>query len=333
MHPADDALHQQALRHLARAGRRLYSVLFDEPVQGDIEDLHRSRRVGQLLRELSRRQSLRIQINARDFIVPWNILYDGDLSGDTIDERGFWGFRHVIEEIPSGPSRMNVPAGNPRPEAPGMTVGLNLMRDADHVKHVTPQISAARALATVRELTIRQNDGEILAMLTGKERAMAIEYFYCHAQTGGDLQRSYDESFLSLSEGEQGLTLDEIRSETVAPDAMAPGRPLIILNACESAEIDGRFYDGFVPWFLARGASAVIGTDCETPSLFAAHFGTALLAALAQDAPIGDTLLTLRQTFNAEHRNPLGLIYRVFGNIDARSLSPAIPLAPATTTL
>jgi hypothetical protein len=56
--------------------------------------------------------------------------------------------------------------------------------------------------------------------------------------------------------------------------------PVVFLNGCESGRMDGRFYDGFVPRFLTMGARVVLGTDCEVPAVFGAHFAMGSLEAL-----------------------------------------------------
>ena len=39
---------------------------------------------------------------------------------------------------------------------------------------------------------------------------------------------------------------------------MMGGQPLVFINACESAALSGAFYDGFVPYFMAKGARGVV---------------------------------------------------------------------------
>jgi hypothetical protein len=56
--------------------------------------------MGELLRNLSQQQRLRIAIDAERFPFPWTLLYDRDtLDLDQIDSEGFWGFRHVVRPI------------------------------------------------------------------------------------------------------------------------------------------------------------------------------------------------------------------------------------------
>jgi hypothetical protein len=71
------------------------------------------------------------------------------------------------------------------------------------------------------------------------------------------------------------------------------------------------------------GACAVVGTDSEVPDIFGAHFGMAILEAFFQGRSIGEALSIIRKEFCDKFNNPLGLIYRIFGNADVR-LSSAI---------
>jgi hypothetical protein len=82
--------------------------------------------------------------------------------------------------------------------------------------------------------------------------------------------------------------------------------------------MDGRFYGGFVPVLLGLGAVTVVGTDCELPSLLGAHFGIGVIEALAAGTAIGEAIRSQRLRSIEEYGNPLGLIYRVFGDGEAR---------------
>ena len=105
---------------------------------------------------------------------------------------------------------------------------------------------------------------------------------------------------------------------------MLRGKPLVFINACESAELSPAFYDGFVPYFMAKGARGVIGTQCKTPALVRGRMGEALLRALPRrrrarrglPRPCGASSST-------QHGNPLGLLYAVHCDGDTR-IEPAL---------
>jgi len=101
------------------------------------------------------------------------------------------------------------------------------------------------------------------------------------------------------------------------------GNPLVFINACESAELSPAFYDGFVPYFMAKGARGVIGTQCKTPALFAVEWAKRFFERFLDGADLGTTFLALRREFLDQHGNPLGLLYAVHCDGDTR-IEPAL---------
>ncbi len=101
------------------------------------------------------------------------------------------------------------------------------------------------------------------------------------------------------------------------------GHPLVFINACESGELTPTFYDGFVPYFLAKGARGVIGTETKTPGLFASEWAKAFFDDFFTGKPLGQVVLDQRRRFLAEHNNPLGLLYGIHCDTDT-VVSPAL---------
>jgi hypothetical protein len=192
---------------------------------------------------------------------------------------------------------------------------MNLNRTDISEMLTEPQMAFSNRYEDKAKFSYRFTEAEVQAMLQGKHEESQLEYFYCHAGTEGRPGRKFDQSFLGLTSASRGLTLQKIRIHTAG--RRFQGTPLLFLNACESAQMDGRFYYGFVPKFLNMGSCAVVGTDCEVPSLFGAHFGIAFLETFLQGTSVGEALLRLRKDFRERYQNPFGLIYRVFGNADA----------------
>jgi hypothetical protein len=107
------------------------------------------------------------------------------------------------------------------------------------------------------------------------------------------------------------------------PPTRLSKNPLIFINACESADLTPRFYAGFVPYFLAKGARGVIGTECKTPVMFAIKFAEAFFDHLLNGEPVGESILRVRRELLEQHRNPLGLMYSVHCDADTR-IDPAL---------
>jgi len=307
------------LKTFAKIGRRLYNALFESDI-GSPEEKEQARIVGRLLRDLSQGSRLRIQVLSNDFFIPWNLLYDGVYPPTgPVKPEDLWGFKHTIDEIPNR-TRETIPA-TISPRAPDLLgVGMNVNQVSIERTLSEPQLDRVRNLGNRIALAERFTEGRVLEALQGGDGLRHLEYFYCHAGVAEAAKRDFDKAYIGLSAADHGLTLEEIKLATT--ERQLSGRPVVFLNACESVLMDGRFYDGFVPKFLSLGARAVIGSDCEIPSLFGGHFGMGFLDGFFAAKPIGELLLELRKRFLTEYQNPLGLIYRVFGNAEVRLAQP-----------
>ena len=118
------------------------------------------------------------------------------------------------------------------------------------------------------------------------------------------------------------ITLGELNTDA-STDIKLRGNPLVFINACESAELSPLFYDGFVPYFMGKGARGVIGTECRTPGIFAAEWAARFFPRFLDGEPLGALFLALRREFLDKHHNPLGLLYAVHCDGDTQ-VSPAL---------
>lgn len=309
-----DAIHADVLKRLETLGRRLFDGLFYGPRCGPD-----ARQMGDLLRELSRRNRLRIEVVADQFIFPWALLYDRrrQQDGDGVDPEGFWGFKHVIEHLPEFTCATPV-SFDPRispADRLGIACVLNTAIDAQVQRPlVQSQREFLRGLSrvTATEYTHRQH----LVDLLNDPDAPPLLYFYCHAASY--LPHEPDGvagSKLMLTDG--AITLRDLQDEAPTSEAPLKQAPLIFLNACESAKLSPYFYDGLVPYLITRGARGVLGTEAEIPALFAAEFARELLAKFVGGAqPIGELLLELRRKHLFKNHNVLGLLYALYCNAD-----------------
>jgi hypothetical protein len=113
--------------------------------------------------------------------------------------------------------------------------------------------------------------------------------------------------------GGGSLTLEELKDNI---SFKLPGNPLVFLNACESAELSPLFYDGFVQFFMSKGARGVMGTECDVPALFAREWATRFFKRFLA-AAAGHCVLRLRQEFYKDN-NLLGLLYALYVDGDTR---------------
>ncbi|MGJ5001580.1 hypothetical protein ACQR10_09670 [Bradyrhizobium sp. HKCCYLRH2060] len=325
-----DADRDAALKIMARAGSALFQKLFFGPAAA--QD---SKDIGDFLRKLTsdRSRRLKLQIVAEATTVPWGLLYVGDASaGAQLDWDNFIGMRHVIEQIPmqNTPRISDCLIPSDKPE---LSISLNVNDNID--RQMGADLVAQQQRFWLAEKAARRNV-HIVSRTTSKElvKALADEttndqilYLYCHARaTGLDDPGGPDSSSLVLTDA--GITLGELSLD--APTSkLLPGNPLVFINACESAELSPAFYDGFVPYFMAKGARGVVGTECKTPAIFATAWAKRFFESFLDGVPLGETFLSLRREFLREHGNPLGLLYAVHCDGDTQ-VAPSLPRLPPT---
>ena len=95
-----------------------------------------------------------------------------------------------------------------------------------------------------------------------------------------------------------------------------PGRPLIFLSMCESAQVSASG-TGFVPLFLRRGgARAVIGTEGPTLWKLSREMDTGIFARLLEGHTISQAFHDTRKVLAKS--NMMALIYTLYGDPGAR---------------
>jgi len=142
-------------------------------------------------------------------------------------------------------------------------------------------------------------------------------YLYCHAVTNAPDDPGGIRNAAFLLTGGERVTLGDLNREAPTTKPL-PGNPLVFINACESAELRPEFYDGFIPYFMAKGARGVVGTECKTPAVFATEWALRFFPRFLDGEPLGDIFLELRREFHTKHGNPLGLLYSLYCDADTR---------------
>lgn len=330
-----------ALRTLARGGARLFQQLFFGPDAGAD-----STAMGEFIRKsaLDRSARLKVQIVAASSPIPWGLLYMGDASdGAQLDWDNFLGMRHIIEQIPlqNSYSVLNAEIESDKPDL-GVSINLNEAIDVQmKATFVAQQKSYWKNVADSRtpiRVMQRTTTKDVLRALNDVNNTDHILYFYCHAQsTGLSDAGGPDSSSLVLTDAR--LTLGDLNLDAPMSKQLG-GHPLIFINACESAALSAAFYEGFVPYFMAKGARGVVGTECKTPALFATQWAREFFERFINGQSLGEAFLGLRREFLNKHNNPLGLCYAVYcdgdtqiqpalGRSSVRSIEPAA--APQST--
>jgi hypothetical protein len=320
------ALHQEALRRLARAGYRLFNKLFF--ARGDPGAVS----LGKSLQTLAQQpEPLKIQVVSEKFMLPWGALYL-DNHFDQPDPQRFLGFRHIIEHIPLQAQMVVLDSRIPS-DRPRLQVGIGLNEDIDssfgldlvaRQRRFWQDLQAAGQV----DLGLHLAAPQLLQALEDPELPDQIVYFYGHALSRGlNEQGGPQESYLGLSGGSR-LTLDDLELSRLSTQTFK-GQPLVFINGCESAELSPLFYAGFMPFFTTRGARGLLGAECEVPALFAAEWARRFFNRfLPGRQPLGRLFLELRREFLDEHNNLLGLLYALYCDGDTQ-ITPGLQLPPA----
>ncbi len=312
-----EEVDRQVLPRLAEVGFLLYQDIF----YGNKADAA-TRLMGDRLRQLASGQTLKLSIFSEEFLLPWGLLYVAKTyDPQDVSPELFLGFKHVIEHIPLQQSMQVL--DNRISSHPHLGVGLGLDGAIDTqmgITAVADQIGYWEGLGADGGVRVRMHPSgdALLASLAPGAEVEQILYFYCHAiayqlsDPAGP-----DSSALKFGDGKR-LTLRDfrLRAPTTQPFA---GTPLVFINACESAELSPLFYGGFMPYFTAKGARGMIGTECEVPALFAAEWARRFFDRfLVGNRTLGEVFLELRREFYYRERNVLGLLYAVYCDGDTR---------------
>lgn len=315
----DAAVKNKTLPMLARAGFMLFQNIFMNPGSSQAALAFAKR-----FRELARGEPLNIQINSPQMMLPWGILYMADrYDPNNIQPELFLGLKHIIEHQPME-EKMDF-ASNIA-SAPALTVSLNLNRDIDKqmkfplIENQEKYWAARTQKGGVKVLT-RASGADLLRALESDATPDQITYFYCHALSKNLAEGGADASLLQLGATDT-LKLEDLR--LFAPiDIRWSGRPLVFLNACESAELSPLFYNGFMPYFVAKGARGMIGTECSVPAVFALDWAGKFFDQFLAGKTVGQVFLELRREYFFKHNNILGLLYALYCDADTR-IEPAL---------
>jgi hypothetical protein len=169
-------------------------------------------------------------------------------------------------------------------------------------------------------LITRTTGSDLINAFADQATPDQITYFYCHAVSKGLNEGGPRASTLQLGTG-QSVTLKDFMLR--APnDIRLASAPLIFLNACESAELSPLFYNGFMPYFVDKGARGMIGTECPVPALFAADWAKNFFDRFLKGQSLGQVFLDLRREYFFNRNNILGLLYAVYCNADTEVTPP-----------
>jgi hypothetical protein len=322
---------------------------------------------------LSSRQTIQaINAGSQNYAVPWNLFYYPQVDVnhrndwkacrviDDWESRGFppltsdgkcpyhaqcwldpliicpyklWGFRHIIEQLPSIKNKIS---GDSARSAANLTlatatfvdakidVSVGVAYDKTIGKYVDSHIETLRRLDTLNvSTTPAVNANQVQTMLKSPE----LVYFLCHAAWSKDEEDYYlqvnprnarldsnNYVFANVSLVTWGTAPKEKRS--IDRDAWWRIRPLVFINACGSNKIRPGVVANFPGSFAFLGAAGTLGTEVEIDVRIATRVAESVfkkLAVKSSPAPrIAEVLAEVRQEL-LQDGNLLGLAYTWYG--------------------
>ncbi|HEY0173813.1 MAG TPA: CHAT domain-containing protein, partial [Pyrinomonadaceae bacterium] len=340
----DNEVLRVNLGRLAEMGRHFYTQLFPQPPRGEAPD---GRLVGF---GLEAGQVIQVAPLTAQVSAPWELLYERRLesfdrqattlcptfrehgpepedcpayaAGDArmVCPHGFWGYRYIVEQLPC--------FVDPQSPPPDFSLPAEVCNDVPLRFQGIISDGFTNLEGHLRQLQVLGGGGRVkLALLNSKDEARAllsrrtpeadVLYFYTHG--GFDEQAGY--AFLSVGTGERIAYID-LEAWGVRLDER---RPLVVLNACESASYTPERFENLIHFFYSHGAAGVVGTQCEVRELLANEFSLRFFESFVNNVPAGEALFAARRGLLYESNDPRGLAYSLFAAAEVMLHRPPAP--------
>ncbi|AEV84040.1 hypothetical protein ACWT_3018 [Actinoplanes sp. SE50] len=313
-----------ALRRLARTGYDVFRAVF---LTGDAG----LRRAGERLRDMLRAGPQVISFHSDVIFLPWQMLYVPPDGQDLLDDDcawefdGFLGFRHHVEHVFSD-----------RPDSfrhrldatGGIRAGLNYDAALDRMTPpvLRPLREMLESLPAERiERRWRETFPALDRALRADDYNDQIMYFNCH---GWVTAAGPEEAYIALTDGRPIYKTHFREWLTGRPLVHSP---VVLINACEGAQLSSMFLDSFGLALLAAEANCLIGPQIEIPASFAARYAVEFFRELLRGVSVGAVVRGLARGFAERHANPLGLAISSYRGMDTYfDVSNSADPAPAT---
>ncbi|RPH76207.1 MAG: CHAT domain-containing protein, partial [Nitrospiraceae bacterium] len=331
-----DHHRDKALLAFKDVGRNIYRLLFSD-LYGASNDLVAALQIIEGYKAPGGRP-LKISIET-SYFVPWQLLYPlrADDATDEVHPENFWGFKFdfAVRQIVRGmKQRIDL---EPRRARPGDVVFARgkpldatdpLTRFADDlVKSITHSFDPP-AKTGVR---IVDSDVAFLQSLKDNAKNLQLVFLFSHGTSGTYTLMTSDGVPVSLAD-DVGPRFIFSPNELVTParieeiyDAFLyvpiwPRQPIFILNACESGTGGAQPANSgvFVTLLMRLGANAVLVTESEVWAEFARAWAQSLVEELKTGTDMSRAVLNARLTHLKQGRNPMGLLYSLYGHPSAR---------------
>lgn len=300
------------LAQLRDKGKAAYNFLLPEAARDYLANMEKQER---------NRGGIRLTFNTLPtYAFFWEMLYDG--APFNAEPEKFWGFRY-----PLGRAFWGISYPEHIPLQAGVFSAIHdklqcSQQEIEQLKQVVAELSNISGLhiglclldSLIRAdtITIKQ----IIELFHDDEFHYGVVHFACHCGNAGGTGVFQPYLSFTAHEKEMDLSLEKL---LIWQEYGFAHRPLVFLNACESAQLGQLMQMLSLPMgILNFGAGGVIAAACTIPDNFASAFATEFYRRLlARPSPrpqssIGEVLLETRLHFLTEYNNPLGLAYGLY---------------------
>ncbi|MFD3724090.1 CHAT domain-containing protein [Streptomyces sp. NPDC058671] len=227
---------------------------------------------------------------------------------------GFWGMAHILEIPEPPPGRRSLDhIVTDSTAQPTMVTGIGAdLNDKLLKTHLSRMGSQAPGIASTPDSPLTDAT-EFLDALTPS--TMDVVYLLSHCKRTGPSERTH-----ALVFADQKLTSDDVAvwaRDEWPKDHWAGRRPLVLLNACYTAEITASTMAGFVTNFVAAGASGVVGTETLVEQNVASSAMESFLTDFAAGSTAGEAVRLMRWRL-LRRGNLLGFSYTPYCAADLR---------------
>lgn len=347
-------LHYEHIKALAKAGRDMWTGVFNNPNSPDLKA------ISDWWRQNRPEAGSVVQIDLRgalDFVVPWGVMFDSrlrptiDAELEKITPEDFWGMRYQIEHNTHGAPNAAPPVYSTDDCLPlAMMIGAKPIGEK-HFKQIQSIAERTDRLAVYGPIEKPSEARALFNMdASPTSGSWPLVYFIGHAYTrkatalairdGLDMfckwynekpddakRMRYAQTAKVFCTEEFGgkysffqLTGGSVRHEDeldVDRVNLQDTRPFIFFNACQSAQNSPSPTEGWVHLLISQGAGGYLGTEVFIDAQFAQAFGTAFWEAFLSGMTVGEAVLAVRRRF-AEQKMLQGLAYTHYGPAGVR---------------
>jgi hypothetical protein len=277
-----------------------------------------------------------------DFAFPWPVLYDLELphlvlgrdrrpvppekiclGGPSCDHvatrtgycvRGFWGIRHVVEELFADGSQDD--AGEVVAPGPGRGIHVALGFVDTFARAI--EAEAARVIGPAAR-SLAPGTRSVLEALWDDRQRPAQLIVYSHLETKDLPGEPPGRRVLFMTGADREFLLADDLRQRWRRAGFAPWRQprtVVFLMTCSSLTDEDLLSD-FGKSFHVAGAAAVVGVEVPVFEALVSQFACQVTRAWWAGAPLGEAIRGFRHQLMVAG-NPLGFVFNVLGNADLR---------------